>query len=154
MTFWIALMSKLFFVFCRSSLFLFLRSILNIHTKLFFFSFKFFFWSSISIFFEALKLIDMHNNDGFSELAREYGRGSTREACHAHFSWSSCCSKDETRGAFFFFFLNPRLFTSIFCLIWFVFFRNFFKKALIPGFIVQYCRGFCPKPNATEPIWK
>lgn len=53
-------------------------------------------------FFEALELIDMHNNDGFLELAREHGRGSTREVCHAHFSWSSCCSKDETRGAFLF----------------------------------------------------
>jgi len=36
---------------------------------------------------------------------------TTREVCHAHFSWSklSCCSKDETRGAFCFFLKSKAL---------------------------------------------
>lgn len=91
-------------------------------TRNFFFSHSSFSFDHRFRFCEALELIDMHNNDGFLELAREHGRGSTGEACHAHFSWSSCCSKDETRGAFLF--LNPRLYIY-FCLIWFWFSRTF-----------------------------
>lgn len=88
---WIALMSKLFFVFflffCRSSLFVCFFKIDPEHShETVFFSFNFF---DHRFRFEALELIDMHNNDFQS------WRGIKIKLVFF------CCSKDETRGAFF-----------------------------------------------------
>lgn len=54
----------------------------------------------------------------------------------------------KTKHAALFFFKSKALhvfLTNLNC------FQELLKKALISGFVVQYCRGF-PKPNATEPI--
>jgi len=59
-------MSKLFFVFCRSSLFCFFLKIDPEHShETFFFLIQVFLLIIDFDFFEALELIDMHNNDGF-----------------------------------------------------------------------------------------
>ena len=91
----------------------------------FFFSFKFFFWSSISIFLKLLSSLTC-----ITMMAFKSWRGNMGMALPGRHATPTSLDQvvvAKTKHAALFFFLNPRLYIY-FCLIWFLFSRTFLKK--------------------------